>query len=110
LCPDAPVAPVPPEDGLLVERVANAGDPVLSSPPELRLATREEVDEHWADAPLPESAYAARIELGAPPHPVAGEVGGLDVVVTNTGTSTWTADLPEIRVAYRFEGDDRAGL
>ena len=109
LRPDASVAPVPPDDEPLLDRVAGAEDPGVSPPPELRCATREEVDAYWADAPLPEPAYAARIELGAPPHPVAGEVGKLDVVVTNTGTATWPVELPEIRIAYRFEGDDRAG-
>jgi hypothetical protein len=110
LRPDASVAPVPPDDEPLLDRVAGAEDPGVSPPPELRCATREEVDAYWADAPLPEPAYAARIELGAPPHPVAGEVGKLDAVVTNTGTATWPVELPEIRIAYRFEGDDRAGL
>jgi hypothetical protein len=110
LRPEAPIAPVPQEDEQLLDRVAGAEDPGPSPPPELRRATREEIDAHWADGPLPEPAYAARIELGPPPHPIAGEIGQLDVVVTNAGTVTWPVDLPEIRIAYRFEGDDRAGL
>jgi hypothetical protein len=110
LRPDAPVAPVPPDDRPLVEAIAGAEDPRPSRPSNLRRATREEIDAYWADGPLPEPAYAARIELGPLPCVVAGEIGQLDVMVTNTGTVTWPVELPEIRIAYRFEGDDRAGL
>ena len=44
-----------------------------------RLATRDEIDAHWADAPLPDSDYRARLELGPAPHPVAGELRKIDV-------------------------------
>jgi hypothetical protein len=107
------VAPVPPADAAILRHVLDPPGPAVAPVPPPRLATREEVDSGWVEAPLPASGYAARIEPGAPPHPVAGEVRELDVAVTNLGTTTWPAgkdSLPEIRLAYRFEGIEAAGL
>lgn len=106
-------APVPDEDAALVDRVRAAPEAAPGPPPVARLATREEVDAHWAEAPLPPDDYRAHIELGPSPAPIAGEVRKLDVLVTNLGGATWPAGpdgLPEIRLAYRFEGSDAAGL
>lgn len=107
------IEPVPPEDRQTLERALAAHDPEPRPPAPLRHATREEVDACWRDAPLPDGAYRARIELGDPPRPVSGELRKLDVVVTNLGTVTWPEGpegLPEIRLAYRYEGTDVAGI
>jgi hypothetical protein len=101
------IAPIPPADLALIDRVRHAPEIAPSEEPALRVATRDEVDEHWAAGPIPESAYAARIEFATSPRPVAGERRKIDVTVTNLGTETWPAGeagLPEIRLGYRFEG------
>lgn len=103
---------VPADDAALVEAVRMAPAPAEGPRPEARLATRDEVDAHWADAPLPDTDYRAHIELGPPPHPVAGELRTIDILATNLGERAWPAGdgVPEIRLAYRFEGSDRAGI
>jgi hypothetical protein len=101
------IAPVPPEDVRLVQQVREAPAATPGSPPRLRLATREEIDDHWAEAPLPDEDYRACIELCRPPSPVAGEIRELDVRVTNLGATVWPGGaygLPEIRLSYRWLG------
>jgi hypothetical protein len=112
LHPAVRIAQVPADDAGLVETVRMAPAPAAGPRAEPRLATRDEVDAHWADAPLPDSDYRARLELGPAPHPVAGELRKIDVLATNLGSRSWPAgdDVPEIRLAYRFEGSDRAGI
>jgi hypothetical protein len=100
---DVRVEPVPPEDRGLVQAVAGAAATPGPEPAAVRV-TREAIDARWADRPLPDSAYAARLEPAAPLEPyVAGEVRTLDVRVTNLGTESWACGpegLPEIRLAY----------
>jgi hypothetical protein len=99
-----PVAPVPPEDSELLRLVL---DPPALSPSEPRVipsATREAVDARWAERPLPESAYLARLEVSGSFAVVAGEVRQIDVQVTNLGTETWAygwGGRPEIRISYQ---------
>jgi hypothetical protein len=96
------VVPMPPEDEPLVRAVLEAP----SAPgvaPALRLAARDEIDAHWAERALPESAYRARLEVGLVPAFVAGEVRQVDVCVTNLGSETWLHGphaTPEIRLSY----------
>ena len=101
------LAPVPAEDLQLVRSVRETGEPRIGAPVELRLATREEIDAHWAEAPLADEDYRARIELCSPPSPVAGEIREVDVRVTNLGSAVWPGGvygLPEIRLSYRWRG------
>jgi hypothetical protein len=101
---DLRIEPVPAEDRAFVESVAGAAAAPGTEPAAVRV-TREAIDAWWADRPLPDSAYAARLEPAAPLEPyAAGEVRTLDVLVTNLGTETWPwgpDGLPEVRVAYR---------
>jgi hypothetical protein len=100
---DVRVAPLPAEDRELVLAVAGARAVPDEAAPALQV-TREEIDARWADRPLAESAYAARLEPNVLEPYAAGEVRALDVRVTNLGSETWPhgADgLPEIRLAYR---------
>lgn len=97
------------EDAALVQRVRSARAAPRGPTPRVRRATRAEVDERWADAPLAEGDYRARIELCAPPSPVAGELREVDVRVTNLGGAVWRggADgLPEVRLSYRWRALD----
>jgi hypothetical protein len=101
---DVRVEPVPPEDRGFVEAMAGAAATPGQEPAAVRV-TREAIDARWADRPLPDSAYAARVEPAAPLEPyAAGEARTLDVRVTNLGTEAWAwgpEGLPEIRLAYR---------
>jgi hypothetical protein len=112
LHPASRIEQLPADDAALVEAVRMATVPDEGPRPEARLASREEVDAYWADAPLPDTDYRAHIELGPPPHPVAGELRKIDVLATNLGARAWPAGdgVPEVRLAYRFEGSDRAGI
>jgi hypothetical protein len=105
---DPPVAAIPDEDAPFVEAVLNP--PPLprddeSRAPALALGTRAEIDARWGQRALPEEAYRARLEpLVTSCRLVAGEVGAVDVRVTNLGTETWRHGhhgLPEIRLSYR---------
>jgi hypothetical protein len=99
--------PIPDEDAALVALVRDADPAPSGLPPLIRHATRAEVDAHWAEQPLPGPDYSARIELGAPPSPVTGEVREIDVSVTNLGSVAWPGgrnSLPEIRLSYRWNG------
>ncbi|HEY2219831.1 MAG TPA: hypothetical protein VGH35_10845 [Gaiellaceae bacterium] len=100
---DVRVEPVPPEDRGFVETVAGAAATPGAEPEAVR-ATREAIDARWADRPLPDAAYSARLEPAAALEPYAvGEVRALDVRVTNLGSETWPwgpEGLPEIRLAY----------
>lgn len=99
-----------PPDAALVQRVLAAGSAGGTSP-DVRRATREEVDALWGGRPLREDDYRARVEPGAAPRPVAGEVRELDVRVTNEGGAVWpAAGYPEIRLAYRWRGIEGEGL
>jgi hypothetical protein len=113
LRPHLDIAPVPREDAALVATVSSAPEPDPSTAPDVRLSTREEIDAHWPEASLAESDCRARVEIGPVPRVVTGEVRKVDVLATNLGEVTWPAGpegLPEIRLAYRFEGSDSAGL
>ena len=101
------VTPVPAEDVPLVQQVKDAPAATPGPPPRLRLAPREEIDAHWAEAPLADEDYRGRIELCSPPSPVAGEIREVDVRVTNLGSAVWPGGvygLPEIRLSYRWHG------
>jgi hypothetical protein len=100
---DVRVEPVPSEDRGLVDAVAGAVAAPGPEPTAVRV-TREAIDASWADRPLPDSAYAARLEPATLEPYAAGEVRALDVLVTNLGSETWPwgpDGLPEIRLAYR---------
>jgi hypothetical protein len=100
---------IPAVDAALIRHVLDARPAPPGRPIELRRATRAEIDAHWAEAPLPDDGYHARIELGRAPSPVAGEVREIDVRVTNLGSSVWpggSEGLPEIRVSSRWEGSE----
>jgi len=100
------VAPLPAEDAAVVAHV-RAGVPAGASSHPVRRATRAEIDAHWTEAPLADSDYSARIDIGPPPSPVAGEIREVDVRVTNLGGATWPGGLhalPEIRLSYRWDG------
>jgi hypothetical protein len=104
---DLPVRPLPAEDAALVAHVTGAAPSSSAIAVPLSVATREEVDAHWLEGGFAEEDYRARIELGRPPAPIAGEVRELDVRVTNRGTRVWPGGaqaLPEIRLSYRWEG------
>ncbi len=99
------VASLPHEDAALVERVRSAPAPRRRSVRAPRRATRAEIDAHWADGPLAEGDYRARIELCTPPSPVAGELRAVDIRVTNLGSAVWRGGangLPEVRLSYRW--------
>ncbi len=101
------VAAIPELDAALIEHVRGAepGPPGASG--ELRIATRAEIDAHWAERPLRNEDYRAGIELGDAPSPVAGEVREIDVRVTNLGGVLWPGGqdaVPEIRLSSRWEG------
>jgi hypothetical protein len=101
------VRPLPPEDARLVEQVLHATPSPGVAPVPVRVASREEVDAHWAEVAFEERDYRARIEPGRSPAPTAGEVREIDVRVTNLGGRVWPggADaLPEIRLSYRWNG------
>jgi hypothetical protein len=102
-------APVPAADAPLVASVKNAPETMPGKPPELRRASREEIDAHWAETELPDEAYRAHIEISNPPSPVCAEVREIDVRVTNLGAVVWPAlahGVPEIRLSYRWRGVD----
>jgi hypothetical protein len=106
---DVPLATVPADDAELVARVRAAVPHRSRFVTPIVSATREEVDAHWADGELAADDYRARIELGRPPRPVAGEVRQLDVRVTNLGRRVWpggTDGVPELRLSYRWRGLD----
>ncbi len=101
------VEPIPPADAALIDRVLGVEPTPERTPLALRVATRAEIDAHWAEAPLPDESYHARIELGRAPSPVTGEVREIDVHVTNLGNSVWPGGreaLPEIRLSSRWSG------
>jgi hypothetical protein len=101
------VTPVPPEDVRLVQLVLEAPDAIPGAQPRARLATREEIDAHWAEAPLADEDYRATIELWGVPSPIVGEVREANVRVTNLGAAVWPEGvhgLPEIRLSYRWRG------
>ncbi|HWB22919.1 MAG TPA: hypothetical protein VG652_08525 [Gaiellaceae bacterium] len=104
------VEEVPSLDAPLIRFViaaAGAGQEPASEPVEIRVATRTEVDAHWAEAPLPDEDYCAEIELGRAPSPICGEVREIDVHVTNLGSTVWPGGrdaLPEIRLSSRWKG------
>ncbi len=107
LRPELTVEAIPASDTALIARVLGARPAPAGAPIELRVATRAEIDEHWAEAPLPDDGYHARIELGRAPSPVTGEVREIDVRVTNLGSSVWPGGpdaSPEIRVSSRWHG------
>ena len=101
---DVHVEPIPADDRAFVAAVAGAVATPGPEPAAVRV-TREAIDARWGDRPLPDSAYAARLEPLATLEPyAAGEVRALDVRVTNRGTESWPwgpEGLPEIRLAYR---------
>jgi hypothetical protein len=100
---DVRIAPLPAQDRELVETVLRAPAAPGEPPPSLRV-TREEIDARWADRPLVDSAYAARLEPDELEPYAAAEVRALDVRVTNLGSEIWphgAGGLPEIRLAYR---------
>jgi len=114
-----PPAPTPPQDRAAIDAVLaaeHAGAASRSRPSRgaLHLASRAEIDRHWAERELPESAYRARLapverrrELTMRPH----ERRLLPVRVTNLGTETWPGFLdrrPLIRVACRWERNGAA--
>ena len=98
---------IPAADAALIQQVLDAQPAPPGRPVALRRATRAEIDSHWAEAPLPDDGYHARIELGRAPSPVVGEVREIDVRVTNLGSSVWPGGsdaLPEIRLSSRWGG------
>ena len=104
---ELPLEAIPARDLPLIQHVLDAKPPALQQPIELRVATRAEIDAHWAEAPLPADGYHARIELGRAPSPVTGEVREIDVRVTNLGSTVWPGGkdaMPEIRLSSRWEG------
>jgi hypothetical protein len=109
---ELPVEAIPARDMPLIEHVLGAGESLPArAPVEVRVATRAEIDEHWAEAPLADDGYHARIELGRVPSPVTGEVREIDVRVTNLGSTVWRGGkdaMPEIRVSSRWEGFELA--
>jgi hypothetical protein len=109
LRPELPVEAIPSLDVPLIGFVRGAEADPARTPVELRVASRAEIDAHWAEAPLGDEDYHARIELGRAPSPVTGEVREIDVRVTNLGSSVWPGGsyaLPEIRLSSRWEGLD----
>jgi hypothetical protein len=104
---ELPVDPIPERDLPLIGHVLGAEPAAAHAPIEVRVATRAEIDTHWAEAPLPEDGYHARIELGRAPSPVTCEVREIDVRVTNLGSTVWPGGkdaMPEIRLSSRWEG------
>jgi hypothetical protein len=106
------LAPVPEEDALHIE-AALAGDPWgvrTTPPPDLRCATREEVDAHWHGRDPSPELYRARLEpLRNRLSIAARETRSFDVRVMNEGTHTWppgTLGQPEVRVSYRWRTSD----
>jgi len=105
--PAAVTAELPADDRLLIDSVLDVESwPEPAAAPELRSATREEIDLHWRGVPVDDSAYRARLEVVERLAPmVAGENRSLDVRVANLGTQHWpwgTLGRPEFRLSYRW--------
>ena len=99
-------AAVPAADLELIRGVLEATPRPAGRAAPLPVATREDVDRHWAGRHLGDGAYSARLELREQPRPlVSGEVRTLDVSVENLGDAVWPwgrEQTPEIRLTYRW--------
>lgn len=113
--PEARTAAVPQDDLRLVLQVLDAGEPPPPArPPDVRPATREEIDRLWVGRELPDSAYRARIHVAdLPDRLVAGEQRTVDARIENLGGQPWAwgeLGRPEVRVSYRWLAADGAPL
>ena len=112
LAGDVASAAVPAEDAERIAAVLAARHPPRSRR-RVRAATREEIDAAWPGAPFSDSLYRARLELLASGPMTAGLQQTVDVRVWNDGEETWRwgpAARPEIRLAYRWDGEPPTGL
>jgi hypothetical protein len=113
LRPDARTRPVPPEDLAVIQQVL-AAEGAEAAAPDAEHATRSDVDDHWAGPPWPDTLYRARLEiLEQPPFVVAGVQQAISVRVDNLSDTLWpwgTQGRPEIRISYRWAGDERDPL
>jgi hypothetical protein len=113
LRPGVRTAPVPHED-LAVIRGVLAAKPAGIVNASVERATQTDVDEHWAGPPWPETLYRTRLEiLERPPFLVAGVPQEIAVRVENRSDRLWLwgpEGHPEIRVSYRWAGDERGSL
>jgi hypothetical protein len=107
---DPVLTQIPDGDRALLEGILGAeGTHLPPSSGTLESVTREEIDAHW---PAQRSEHTGEVRLlGAPAPFFSGEERALDVLVRNTGSTTWQwgrAELPTVRCASWWEGDERA--
>jgi hypothetical protein len=106
--PDPPLSPVPEADRLQLDRLLAAERTHELPTARLERVTREAIDAHW---PTPRDHQTGELQLvGAPAPFFSGEERALDVLVRNTGATTWQwgrASLSTVRCTSRWDDDER---
>ena len=111
---DPRVAPVPPEDLALIDRVLNAPSGVYPPVGEVPVVPDSEVERVWPGRRLESDAYRASITPFERDWRMrAGECRPIFFAIRNEGTARWPWGLDEaplIRIAYRWLDPDREVL
>jgi hypothetical protein len=97
---DAPLAPTRAEDRTLIEAVVGAPTPPAGEPPDLRHATRDEIDALW---PRRQSDLTADLTVRTAPERLeSGEPAQIELALVNRGSSTI---LPRaVQIGSRWDG------